>query len=173
MSAVARQRPQPKPGVSNGHGSTLNGERVRQPKLTPKQEAFARTYVEIGNASEAYRRAYRADGMTTPAVEVEACRLIRHPKVSLRVLELQQAAAQRHNVTIDSLTKMLLEEREVAHENGRPAVDAVMGLAKLHGLIVEKKQKLPTPPPSELQDLTDAELMIIARGGRLPSDNDG
>ena len=32
-------------------------------KLTIKQEAFARAYVETGNASEAYRRAYNAENM--------------------------------------------------------------------------------------------------------------
>lgn len=29
-------------------------------RLTPKQEAFAQAYVETGNASGAYRRAYNA-----------------------------------------------------------------------------------------------------------------
>ena len=32
-------------------------------KLTIKQEAFARAYVETGNASEAYSRAYNAENM--------------------------------------------------------------------------------------------------------------
>ena len=31
--------------------------------LTPKQEAFCLAYMETGNASEAYRRAYDADNM--------------------------------------------------------------------------------------------------------------
>jgi phage terminase small subunit len=39
--------------------------------LTPKQEAFAQAYIETGNASEAYRRAYRltylADWQGNPA----------------------------------------------------------------------------------------------------------
>ena len=33
-------------------------------KLTPKQEAFVLAYIETGNASEAYRRAYNAENMS-------------------------------------------------------------------------------------------------------------
>ncbi|MGU9998175.1 terminase small subunit, partial [Bordetella avium] len=36
--------------------------------LTPKQEAFALAYVETGNASEAYRRAYSAERMKPETV---------------------------------------------------------------------------------------------------------
>lgn len=41
-------------------------------KLTIKQEAFARAYVETGNASEAYRRAYDAARMKPEVIAVKA-----------------------------------------------------------------------------------------------------
>ena len=41
-------------------------------KLTAKQEAFARAYVETGNASEAYRRAYNAENMKQESIAVRA-----------------------------------------------------------------------------------------------------
>ena len=49
-------------------------------KLTIKQEAFARAYVETGNASEAYRRAYNAENMKQESIAVRACELLAHIK---------------------------------------------------------------------------------------------
>ena len=44
--------------------------------LTPKREKFVQAYVETGNASEAYRRAFKADKMSDAAIAVEASRLL-------------------------------------------------------------------------------------------------
>jgi phage terminase small subunit len=108
--------------------------------LTPKQEAFARAYVETGNASEAYRHAYAAGKMSTHAVEVEASKLLANPEVTLRVSGLQSEHAARHDITVDSITAMLKADRELARSLDQPsaAVSATMGLAKLHGLVVDK-----------------------------------
>ena len=110
--------------------------------LTPKQEAFAQAYVEASNASEAYRRSYSAVKMAQRTVEVEASKLLSHPEVTLRVSELQKRAQQRHDITVDTITAMLIADRELAREKGQPsaAVSAVMGLAKIHGLILDKAQ---------------------------------
>lgn len=62
--------------------------------LTPRQAAFAMAYVETGNASEAYRRAYESSReWTQPAVAVEACRMLSNPNIALMVAELQERAA--------------------------------------------------------------------------------
>lgn len=76
-------------------------------KLTPKQEAFARAYVETGNASEAYRRAYDASGTTDKSVHENAAKLIKHTKVAPRIEQLQQEIAKRHDVTIDRIVREL------------------------------------------------------------------
>lgn len=62
--------------------------------LTPKQEAFALAYVETGNASEAYRRAYSAAKMKPASIAVAASKLIADPNITLRVQELQGKAAE-------------------------------------------------------------------------------
>jgi phage terminase small subunit len=110
-------------------------------KLTPKQEAFALAYVETGNASEAYRRSYNIKSSTPQAVWVSACRVLADAKVSLRVAQLQERAVKRHDVTIDSLTQELDEDRELARRLGMPssAISAVMGKAKLHGLAADRQ----------------------------------
>jgi phage terminase small subunit len=110
--------------------------------MTPKQEAFARAYVETGNASEAYRQAYDAENMKPEAIKVNACKLLKHANVALTVAQLQAEHQERHNITIDSITAMLKEDRELARENAQSsaAVSAVMGLAKLHGLIIDRAE---------------------------------
>ena len=113
-------------------------------KLTIKQEKFCQVYIETGNASEAYRRAYDASGMKPNTVEKRACELLKNGKVAGRVRELASAHAQRHEITIDKLTEMLVHayklamKKEVASPSA--AVSATLGLGKLHQLIVEKKQ---------------------------------
>ncbi len=85
-------------------------------KLTIKQEAFARAYVETGNASEAYRRAYNAENKKQEVVAVRACELLAHSKVSVMVQQLKDQAAERHAVTVDSLVNEL-EEARIARTN--------------------------------------------------------
>lgn len=108
--------------------------------LTPKQEAFCLAYIETGNASEAYRRAYDAGKMSAGAIHVAASELIAHPKISLRVQSVQKEAAERALVSVQSLTEELEEARALALREGQSAaaVSASMGKAKLHGLLVDK-----------------------------------
>lgn len=110
--------------------------------LTTKQEAFAKALTEGCSASEAYRRAYNAENMSQRSVEVEASKLSNHPEVTLRLVELQERAQKRHDITIDTLTEMLKADRDLARDIEQPsaAVSAVMGLAKIHGLILDKAQ---------------------------------
>ena len=110
-------------------------------KLTVKQDKFAQVYIETSNASEAYRRAYNVKPDTQPQnIHVNACKLLSNAKVAQRVDELRAQHAQRHEITVDSLTAMLKEDRDLARQNDEAsaAITAVMSIAKLHGLVVEK-----------------------------------
>lgn len=60
--------------------------------LTPKQEAFALAYVQLGNASEAYRQVYNAQNMKPASVNRKAKELLDHGKISARVAEVMAAA---------------------------------------------------------------------------------
>ena len=110
--------------------------------MTPKQEAFCLAYIETGNASEAYRSAYNAAKMKPESVNVGASKLLADPKIALRVAELKSDLVERHQVTADSIAKMLREDREFARECETPsaAVTATMGLAKLYGLLTDKTE---------------------------------
>ena len=112
--------------------------------LTPKQEAFALAYVETGNASEAYRRAYSAEKMKPASVAVNASKLLADTKVALRVQELQAKAVERHETTVDDILRELEEARALAAggEKPQPAamVAASMGKAKLLGMLTDKME---------------------------------
>lgn len=60
--------------------------------LTPKQENFCLAYLETGNASEAYRRAYDAENMGVNALNREASLMLDNPKIAQRLSELTEKA---------------------------------------------------------------------------------
>lgn len=117
--------------------------------LTMKQEAFCQAYVEFGDASEAYRKAYDADNMKPESIHRKAKEVKDNGKVTARIVQLQDEIKQRHNVTVDSLIDELEEARQAALGAESPqssaAVAATMGKAKLTGLdkqIVEMRGNL-------------------------------
>lgn len=112
--------------------------------MTPKQEQFARLYVETGNASEAYRQAYNADNMKPETVTNEAYKLLQAPDISAMVDGLKEEARQRHAVTVGDLLHELEQARAAALAAPTPqssaAVSATMGKAKMLGLLVDKAE---------------------------------
>lgn len=108
--------------------------------VTPKQEKFCALYVELSNASEAYRQAYDTSRMKPAVINVKACQLLAQAKIAVRVEELRAHHAERHDMTVDGLRDMLIEDRKFARECGTPAaaVSATMGLAKLYGHLRDK-----------------------------------
>lgn len=65
------------------------------PTLTPKQERFVLAYLELSDATAAYRRAYDAGAMKTAVIHVKACELKKNPRVAARIADLQAKAAER------------------------------------------------------------------------------
>lgn len=141
--------------------------------LTAKQEAFALAYVETGNASEAYRRSHDVGADTKPeTVWSEASRLMASPKVAARVKELQEEARDLAMVSVGTLTTELEEARVKAmgdEKGASAAVSAIMGKAKLHGLLVDKVAQTDTngkdvPADTSNRELAKAMALILARG---------
>jgi phage terminase small subunit len=111
-------------------------------KLTVKQEAFCLAYIETGNASEAYRRAYSAGKMKPESIRVNAGKLLVSTTVALRISELQAKAAERNAVTVDDLIAELEEARQSALgaliPQSSAAVASTMGKAKILGFLTDK-----------------------------------
>ena len=93
--------------------SDVKGKSASGRGLTPKQEKFCQLYIELGNASEAYRQAYNAKNMTTGAINTNAKKLLKDTPIALRIEELQQAHQQRHNLTVDNIIADLQEYRDI------------------------------------------------------------
>lgn len=108
--------------------------------MTPKQEKFCQQYVELGNASEAYRQAYNAAAMKDATVNRKAKELQDNGKITARIDELKAHHAERHDMTVDDIAEMLKEDRNFARKCETPgaAVTATMGLAKLYGHLRDK-----------------------------------
>lgn len=108
--------------------------------LTPKQEAFCFAFIETGNASEAYRRAYDAANMQPATINVKASELLASGKVAVRVAELRAEIVERHRFTIDDMVRQLDEDRIFARELETPAaaISATMGKAKVLGFLTDK-----------------------------------
>ena len=69
-------------------------------KLTPKQSKFAEEYVNTGNASEAYRRAYDVSKTTSnEVIAVKASELLKNGNISVRVKELKTKEAEAFQIT--------------------------------------------------------------------------
>ena len=141
--------------------------------LTANQEAFALAYVETGNAAEAYRRAYdRPDGARDNWIYVEASQLLDHPKVSLRIEEIQAEAARLSIYTVKAAFDEYEAARLMANEVKNPsaAIAAVSGKVKLFGLDQPTKFAHTSPDGTmtpaatvSLANLTEADLDQLER----------
>jgi hypothetical protein len=133
---------------------------MRKSKLNARQERFCLFLVEGLPQSRAYIEAgYIARGN---AAEVEASKMVRLPKVVARVAELQALAAQRSAVTIDILVGELDDMLRLAHECENPSagVSAVMGKAKLLGLVVDRAEVASTVR-KPMRETTDVKQMSL------------
>lgn len=113
------------------------GKSTSKRGLTPKQEKFCQLYIELGNASEAYRQAYDCSKMKSESINVNAVKLLNDTKIALRIEELKGEHKERHNITVDDLLGELEEARQKALSAKSPqtaaAVAATMGKAKILG----------------------------------------
>lgn len=122
--------------------------------LTPKQEKFAQLYVELGIASEAYRVAYDSRAKVE-SVNVEASRMLKDPRIALRVQELREALEEKSLwKRLDSI-KTLASIADGTDPEAKPSdrVNAVKALNMMHGW----------DAPSKLDVTTGGESMTPAR----------
>ena len=67
-------------------------------KLTPKQEKFANLYVELGNASEAYRQSHDKPDMDSSQASSRGWELLHNSYVKVRVTELKSELGERFKI---------------------------------------------------------------------------
>ena len=110
--------------------------------LTPKQEAFALAYLETGNASEAYRRAYDAEGMKPESVNRAAKEVLDNPKIAARLEALRAPVREAAQITLKQHLDDLKRLRDLAEASEKygPAIQAEVARGKASGLYVEKTE---------------------------------
>jgi phage terminase small subunit len=110
--------------------------------LTPKQAAFARAYLEHGNASLAYRLSYKAEGMNDNTIKRMAHDVLHNAKVQKEIERIQQQTRNKAATTIADI----VAEQEIAMEMARESGNAVayasasMNKAKLLGMLVDRAE---------------------------------
>lgn len=130
--------------------------------LTAKQEAFCLAIVSGLSQADAYRKAYDASRMQAKTVQEKASRLMADGKVRARVEELRAPVVEELRY---GLREAMLEAEEAfqvsrGKDNGGAMVAAVTLRAKLHGLLIERKEIKVTPMEKMPEDDLDK---LIAR----------
>ena len=91
-------------------------------KLTPKEQKFAELYVELGNASEAYRQAYDVTTTNLETIAPKASKLLNKYNISTRIEELKESLRNDNKITQQTIIdyhKKMVEAWEELWELGK------------------------------------------------------
>ena len=111
--------------------------------LTPKQEAFCLAYLETGNASEAYRRAYDAENMKPESINRKAKDVIDNVKIAARIEALRKPALKRAQMTLEGhlADLQMLRDKALEADQFSAAISAEIARGKASGVHVEKSEQ--------------------------------
>jgi len=139
--------------------------------LSQKGQDFAELYVLTGNAAHAYRIVYARDPNAKAATCANgASKLMRQRKVQRHIQEIRTRHRKRNDVTIDAITDKLHAAYDMAFDQKNPAsmIRAAIDIAKLHGLVVEKREiafrDIDKMDDAELRGRSDELDALIAIG---------
>lgn len=110
-------------------------------ELSEQQERFCRFIVEGKSGNEAYVEAgYKVSNDAT--ARANASRLLTNANIEARIAELRKPLAEKMEITVETVTQMLREDRELARKLNQTAaaVSASLGIAKINGLIVDRAE---------------------------------
>ena len=118
--------------------------------MNPKQQRFAEEYVVDHNATQAAKRA----GYSPKTAYSQGQRLLKHVEVQTAIAAEQARLRRKTEVSIRSMTEDMRENRDLAVENKQAAAaqQASMGIAKLHGLLIDRAEV------KTINDMTLAEV---------------
>ena len=103
--------------------------------LTAKQEAFCQAIADGKDQATAYRTAYDAANMKDESVYPQASKLMKNPKIALRVSELKAQVAEKQLWTREMSVLGLMRAFEVGQQEKQAAAmtGAVKELNIMHG----------------------------------------
>jgi hypothetical protein len=102
-------------------------------KLTQKQTTFCNAYVETGNASKAYQRAFDAGAMKPETINRKAVELLNNGKIRARVEALQGELKSKFDVTKERVLKELAKIGFADTDNLNAKIRALETINKMLG----------------------------------------
>jgi hypothetical protein len=139
-----------------------------EPKLTLKQETFVNALLETGNQHEAYCRAYNCANMSRGAIDVEASKLARHPKIALRLSQFRDSKTAEAIVTLEGHMSELQRLRDAAMTAGQfsAAITAEVKRGELMRFYVKQVESAHV---NEFSHMTNSELEAFIYGKEKPA----
>lgn len=130
--------------------------------LTAKQEGFCLAYMETGNASESYRRAYDAENMKPETVNKRASELLDNGAITGRLAELRGPVLKAAQMTLGAHLEALKALRDRAAEAGQygAAITAETNRGKAAGLYTERHE-LTGANGGPVETVTRIELVAL------------
>ena len=121
--------------------------------LSQKQKRFGREYMVDFNVADAYVRA----GYSKNGAQSGGSRLLRDPRMKAFIAELGIEAAERADLTVDSVLKNLREDRKAARAAGQygPAVRADELLGKTFGMFTDVNKNVTPQQVSAEEGITN------------------
>lgn len=133
-------------------------------------------FIETGNASEAYRRAYDASSMKPASINRSAKSLMDNPKIAARLDQLRSPIIKQFNKTVQDLVDRLDEVIDIALGAGIPqsgaAVSAIMGQAKLLGYDQKQAPVEDNPLLALLSQIQGMASLRVVSGEVIDNDDD-
>jgi hypothetical protein len=133
-------------------------------KLTLKQETFINALLETGNQYEAYCRAYECGNMSRGAIDVEASKLARHPKIALRLGQFRESKAAEAILTLEAHMMELQSLRDAARTAGQLSA-AITAEVKRGELMRFYVKQVESAQVNKFSQMSDEELEAFIRDG--------
>ena len=111
--------------------------------LTLPQQTFIDLILQGSSQYEAYRVAYpRSRAWQRQSVDAQANKLAKRPKIAMRLQAAARAMQRKSEITVETITRELAEDRQLAHEamQASPAVKATELKARIHGILVDRQE---------------------------------
>ena len=133
-------------------------------KLTHKQERFVNALLETGNQKEAYCRAYDCENMSRGAIDVEASKLTRHPKIAQRLGQFRESKTADAILTLESHMRELQSLRDAAKSAGQLSA-AITAEVKRGELMRFYVKQVESAHVNKFSHMSDEELDAFIREG--------
>lgn len=121
--------------------------------LTANMEAFCVELARTGNASEAYRKAYKAERMKPETIAKRAIELQQNGKITGRLASLRADVRKKSGITLEEHMKALGVLRNLAStaKQYSAAITAEMARGKVSGLYTADDESGDAPAPTKVE----------------------